>query len=378
MALVLNEEQIMLKDSAAGFLAEKATVANLRELRDTGTSGFDREVWNEIATMGWAGIAVEEAYGGLGYGYTGLGIVLEQMGRNLSPSPLQSSVLIGATVITQLGSAEQKEKLLPAIAAGEKLVTLALQEGRHHAPLETQLSAVAKDGGFVLSGEKTLVLDAPTADTFLVAARTSGNAGDETGLSVFLVESDASGLTIDARSMVDSRASGTLILKDVTVEASAALGAADEAGPGLMRALDIANIGLSAELLGLCSAAFERTVGYLQERKQFGRIIGTFQGLQHRAAEMFAELELARSLVLQALHKVDEDADDIAIYASAAKAKLCEVAQRTTNEGVQMHGGIGMTDEHEIGFFIKRARVAQHTFGDYNYHLDRFAQLSGF
>ncbi|MFK7976898.1 MAG: acyl-CoA dehydrogenase family protein [Halioglobus sp.] len=378
MALVLSEEQTMLKDSAAGFLAEKATVVNLRELRDSGTSGYDKAVWDEIATMGWAGIAIEEAYGGLGYGYTGLGIVLEQMGRNLSPSPLQSSVLVGATVIARLGSSEQKEQLLPAIAAGEQLVTLALQEGRHHAPFETQLSAVSKEGGFVLSGEKSLVLDAPTADTFLVAARTSGQAGDESGLTVFLVESGAPGLTVEARSMVDSRASGSLVLNDVAVDDSAVLGGVDDAGSGLIQALDIANIGLAAELLGLCSAAFERTVGYLQERKQFGRIIGTFQGLQHRAAEMFAELELARSIVLQALHKVDEGADDVALYASAAKAKLCEVAQRTTNEAIQMHGGIGMTDEHEIGFFLKRARVAQHTFGDYNYHLDRFAKLSGF
>lgn len=378
MALVLNEEQTMLKDSAAGFLAEKATVANLRELRDAGDAGYSDEVWKEIAAMGWAGIAVEEDYGGLGYGYTGLGIVLEQMGRNLSPSPLQSSVLVGATIIAQLGSAEQKEQLLPAIAAGETLVTLALQEGRHHAPLQTQMRAVAKDGGFVLNGEKRLVLDAPTANTFLVVARTSGQAGDEEGLTVFLVDAQAQGLAIDARSMVDSRASGSLTLQDVAVEASAVLGSVDQAASGLMHALDIANIGLSAELLGLSSAAFERTVGYLQERKQFGRIIGTFQGLQHRAAELFAELELARSIVLQALHKVDEGADDVALYASAAKAKLCEVAQRATNEGIQMHGGIGMTDEHEIGFYIKRARVAQHTFGDYNYHLDRFAQLSGF
>lgn len=378
MALVLNEEQTMLKDSAAGFLAEKATVANLRDLRDAGEAGYSDEVWKEIAAMGWAGIAVEEAYGGLGYGYTGLGIVLEQMGRNLSPSPLQSSVLVGATVIAQLGSAEQKESLLPAIAAGELLVTLALQEGRHHAPLNTQLSASAKGEGYILSGEKTLVLDAPTANTFLVVARTSGKAGDEAGLTVFMVDAGASGLTIDSRSMVDSRGSGSLVLNDVTVEASAVLGSVDAAANGLMHALDIANIGLSAELLGLSSAAFERTVGYLQERKQFGRIIGSFQGLQHRAAELFAELELARSIVLQALHKVDEGADDVALYASAAKAKLCEVAQRATNEGIQMHGGIGMTDEHEIGFFLKRARVAQHTFGDYNYHLDRFAQLSGF
>jgi acyl-CoA dehydrogenase len=379
MALVLNEEQVMLKDSAAGFLAEKATVAHVRALRDAQDEhGFDADVWQEIAEMGWAGIAIDEAYGGLGYGYTGLGIVLEQMGRNLSPSPLQSSVLIGATVIAQLASPAQKEALLPAIAAGEKQVTLALQEGAHHAPLQTALQATAAGDGYQLTGSKDLVLDASSADLFLVVARTAGAPGDAAGLTVFAVDAAAQGLSVEPRSLVDARGAGRLTLDNVSVSDTAVLGTVDTAAEPLAKALDIVNVGLAAELLGLSSAAFERTVVYLQERKQFGRVIGSFQGLQHRAAELFAELELARSIVLQALHKVDEDADDLALFASAAKAKLCEVAQRATNEAIQMHGGIGMTDEHEIGFFIKRARVAQHTFGDYNYHLDRFAQLSGF
>jgi acyl-CoA dehydrogenase len=369
----------MLKDSAAGFLAEKATVAHVRALRDAQDEhGFDADVWQEIAEMGWAGIAIDEAYGGLGYGYTGLGIVLEQMGRNLSPSPLQSSVLIGATVIAQLASPAQKEALLPAIAAGEKQVTLALQEGAHHAPLQTALQATAAGDGYQLTGSKDLVLDASSADLFLVVARTAGAPGDAAGLTVFAVDAAAQGLSVEPRSLVDARGAGRLTLDNVSVSDTAVLGTVDTAAEPLAKALDIVNVGLAAELLGLSSAAFERTVVYLQERKQFGRVIGSFQGLQHRAAELFAELELARSIVLQALHKVDEDADDLALFASAAKAKLCEVAQRATNEAIQMHGGIGMTDEHEIGFFIKRARVAQHTFGDYNYHLDRFAQLSGF
>jgi acyl-CoA dehydrogenase len=197
-------------------------------------------------------------------------------------------------------------------------------------------------------------------------------------LSAFLVDAGTDGLSVDGRSMVDSRSAGALALNDVRVPAANLLGAEGEAWAGLSRTLDIANIGLAAELLGLSSEAFERTVAYLKERKQFGRVIGTFQGLQHRAAELFAELELARSIVLQALHAIDDGQADLALIASAAKAKLCEVAQRASNEGIQMHGGIGMTDEYEIGFFIKRARVAQHTFGDYNYHLDRFALLNGF
>jgi alkylation response protein AidB-like acyl-CoA dehydrogenase len=379
MALVLNEEQVMLKDAAAGFLAEKATVAHLRSLRDSDDErGYDPAVWREMAEMGWAGIAIPEEFGGLGYGYTGLGLVLEQAGRHLSASPLQSTVLVAATVIAELGSQAQKEQLLPAIAAGEKLVTLALQEGPHHAPGQVATTAVAEGDDWVLSGAKRLVLDAPAADSLIVIARSAGQAGETDGLSAFLVDTDSAGLTVERRSMVDSRGAGALSLDGVRVSGDSLLGQPGEAWAGLSRALDIANIGLASELLGLSAEAFERTVAYLQERKQFGRVIGSFQGLQHRAAELFAELELARSIVLQALQAVDAGTEDLSLLASAAKAKLCEVAQRSTNEAIQMHGGIGMTDEHEIGFFIKRARVAQHTYGDYNYHLDRFAQLSGF
>jgi acyl-CoA dehydrogenase len=379
MALVLNEEQVMLRESAAGFLAEKASVAQLRELRDSDSErGYDEGVWREMAEMGWAGIAIPEEFGGLGYGYTGLGLVLEQAGRHLSVSPLQSTVLVAATLVAELGSQQQKEQLLPAIAAGEKLVSLALQEGAHHAPEQVAATATAEGDDWVLSGCKVLVADAHVADSFIVIARSAGAAGDSDGLSAFLVDAGSPGLSLERRSMVDSRNMGVLSLEKVRVSGEALLGPAGGAGAGLNRALDIANIGLASEMLGLSAEAFERTVEYLKERKQFGRVIGSFQGLQHRAAELFAELELARSIVLQALNAIDDGEQDLALLASAAKAKLCEVAQRATNEGIQMHGGIGMTDEHEIGFFIKRARVAQHTFGDYNYHLDRFAQLSGF
>mgnify|MGYP005814701863 CR=1 FL=1 len=379
MALVLNEEQIMLKDSAAGFLAEKASVAQLRALRDSNDErGFSDDVWREMAQMGWAGIAIPEEFGGIGYGYTGLVLLLEQAGRNLTASPLESTVLVSATVIAQLGSPQQQEQQLPAIAAGEQLVSLALQEGVHHAPLSCATSATKQGDDYLLNGKKVLVLDASAADTFIVLARTAGEPGDEQGLSAFLVDAGTAGLTVQRRSLVDSRSTGALVLVAVRVPAGNLLGEPGAAWAGLNRALDIANIGLASELLGISTEAFERTVAYLKERKQFGRVIGSFQGLQHRAAELFAELELARSIVLQALQAIDSGEQDLSLLASAAKAKLCEVAQRVTNEAIQMHGGIGMTDEHEIGFFIKRARVVQHTFGDYNYHLDRFAVLNGF
>jgi alkylation response protein AidB-like acyl-CoA dehydrogenase len=379
MALVLNEEQLMLQEAAAGFLAEKAPVAALRKLRDErDEQGYSTDLWREMAEMGWAGIAIPEAFGGLDYGYTGLGIVLEQMGRNLSVSPLQSSILTCATAIANLGSDVQKEALLPALASGELTMALALQEGPHHGPHKTSMTAVAAEGVFVLNGRKVFVLDAHVANKFIVVARTAGEAGEDEGLSLFLVDSDSAGVSCERVVMVDSRNSGNVQFTDVKVGSDALLGELNSGYAGLQGVLDIANIGLSAELLGLSLEAYERTLEYLKERKQFGEFIGSFQGLQHRAAEMFAELELARSLVIKALQAIDSDAPNLASLSSACKAKLCEVATRVTNEAIQMHGGVGMTDEFEIGFFIKRARALQQTFGDYNYHLDRFARLSNY
>jgi alkylation response protein AidB-like acyl-CoA dehydrogenase len=377
MALVLNEEQLMLKEAAAGFLAEKAPVAALRALRDErDANGYDTKLWQAMAEMGWAGIAIPEAYGGLDYGYSGLGIVLEQMGRNLSVSPLQASILTCATAIAKLGTDQQKESLLPALASGDLIMALALQEGPHHAPHKTAMTAVASGDGYTLNGSKVFVLDAHVANKFVVVARTAGEAGEEAGLSLFLLDADSAGVSVERVVMVDSRNSGNVRLEDVKVGADDLLGELDGGYSALQGVLDIVNIGLSAELLGLSLEAYERTIEYLKERKQFGEFLGSFQALQHRAAEMFAELELARSIVIKALQAADTGDEGLSTLASACKAKLCEVATRVTNEAIQMHGGVGMTDEFEIGFFIKRSRVLQQTFGDYNYHLDRFARLS--
>ena len=379
MTLVLNEEQLMLQESAAGFMASKATVEHLRGLRDSGDDlGFDPAVWQEMVDMGWAGIAIPEAYGGLGYGYTGLGVVLEQAGRHLSASPLEASVLMGATAINCLGTESQKAHWLAAIAAGEKQVTLALQETGAFDPLAVATTATQDGDAFVLAGEKRMVLDAQSADAFVVIARSAGAAGDSQGLSAFLVPADAAGLSRSRCDMVDSRQCGVVTLDGVRVSADALMGSAGDAWTSLERTLDIAAIGLSAQLLGLSLEAFERTMAYIRERKQFGQVIGSFQGLQHRAAHLFAELELARSIVLKALQAVDADDENLPRLASAAKAKLSEVARLASNEGVQMHGGVGMTDEYDIGLFMKRARVLEHLMGDYYYHLDRFARIGGY
>ncbi|MEM1142325.1 MAG: acyl-CoA dehydrogenase family protein [Pseudomonadota bacterium] len=379
MTLVLNEEQLMLRESAAGFLAEKASVAQLRALRDSGDpQAFDSSVWQEIIELGWAGIAIPEAYGGLGYGYAGLGVVLEQAGRHLSASPLEASVLVGATAVLNLGNEAQKSTYLPLIASGEKQVTLALQDSSQFDPAGCSLNAQVENDGYRLDGEKRMVLDALSADAFVVIARNDGRPGETGGLSAFLVPKDVSGLTIKRCEMVDSRQVGALTFDGVSIDASTLMGDLGGAWQGLERTLDIAAVGTAAELLGLSLEAFERTLAYIKERKQFGQVIGSFQGLQHRAAALFAELELSKSIVLKALQAIDADADDLALLASAAKAKLSEVARTASNEGVQMHGGIGMTDEYDIGFFLKRARVLQHMFGDYYYHLDRFARLGAY
>lgn len=369
----------MLRDSAAGFLAKKAGPTQLRALRDAGDEcAYDAGVWREMAEMGWASIAIPEAYGGLGYGYTGLGVVLEQAGRHLSPSPLEASVLVGATAIEMLGDEAHKRDWLPRIAAGDALVSLALQESAQFDPAGVALCAERDGDDWVLSGEKRLVLDALSADAFVVIARTAGRAGDCDGISAFLVPAGTQDLAVSRCDLVDSRQCGALRFDGTRLPPASLMGEAGAAWPGLERCLDIAAIGFASELLGLATEAFERTMAYLRERKQFGRVIGSFQGLQHRAAALFAELELARSIVLRALQAVDAGAADLPLLASAAKAKLCEVAKTASNEGIQMHGGIGMTDEYDIGLYLKRARVLQHLMGDYYYHLDRFARLDGY
>ena len=379
VSLVLNEDQLMLKDSAAGFLAEKSPLSALRRLRDErDETGYSTALWQEMAELGWAGMAIDEAYGGLGFGYTGLGVVLEEMGRKLTASPMQASIVTGAAAVALGGGEDLKHALLPALAGGTMTMTLAVQETASHNPLQTSTSALPQASAYLLNGRKLLVADVHTADRIVVVARTSGSPGEEHGLTLFLVDADSEGLGAERVFMVDSRNSGRLILDQVHVDDGRILGEVDRGWPLLQQILDIANIGLSAELLGLSLEAFERTLEYLKERRQFGAAIGSFQGLQHRAAELYTELELARSIVLGALQAIDRGDKRLPVLAAACKAKLCQVATRVTSEAIQMHGGIGMTDEIEIGFFIKRAKVAQQTFGDYHYQLDRFAAANAY
>jgi alkylation response protein AidB-like acyl-CoA dehydrogenase len=376
---VLSEEQTMIGDQAKSWVQEKSPVTAFRKMRDSGNSdGFDRAVWKEMADMGWAGILIPENYGGTGLGYLTLGLVLEETGRTLTASPLVSTALTATTALLLGGNDAQKQKWLPQIAERKALGTLAVDEGPHHAPEKIALKAERSGSGYKLSGKKTFVIDGGTADLIIVAARTSGKVGDRNGITLFLVEGNASGLTRENLKSVDSRGVAILTFKDVSVGADAVLGSADNGFSVLEATLDRARIGLSAEMLGHAAQSFETTLDYLKTRVQFGQPIGTFQALQHRAAKMFTDIELARSCVEAGLQAIDREANDVAQLASLAKAKVGDVVHLVSNEMVQMHGGIGMTDAHDAGLYLKRARAQEMTFGGSSYHRDRYATLNGY
>jgi alkylation response protein AidB-like acyl-CoA dehydrogenase len=379
MALILDDETALVRDTALDFFAKRSPVAALRKLRDGHDAlGFSLPLWRQMGELGWAGFLVPEQHGGSAFGCLGLGQVMEAAGRSLAASPLLSTALIGASALDLAGSERQKAAELPALAKGERLVALALEEGAHHAPYQIATRATRSGNGFRLDGEKRFVLDGHIADRLIVAARTSGGAGERRGITLFLVPGDAKGVQRTRTLMVDSRNAATIGLAGVEVAAEAVLGAVDDGAAVLEPVLDRARAGLAAEMLGSAAEAFERTVQYLKERKQFGVPIGSFQALKHRAALLFCEIELTRSAVTAALAALDARANESSQLASLAKAKAGDTFFLASNEGVQMHGGIGMTDEHEIGFFLKRARVAQAAFGDSAFHRDRYAELMGY
>ena len=376
---VLSEEQTMIRDGAKSWVQEKSPVTAFRKLRDSGNAdGFDRNVWKEMAEMGWAGILIPEEFGGTGLGYLTLGLILEETGRTLTASPLVSTALTATTALLIGGNDAQKKKYLPQIAEGKLIATLAVDEGPHHAPEKIALKAEKAGSGYKLNGKKSFVLDGGVADLIIVAARTSGKPGDKSGITLFLVDGKANGLSREKLKTVDSRGVANLTFNNVEVGGDAVLGSADQSDGILESTLDRARAGLAAEMLGHAMQSFDVTLDYLKTRVQFGQVIGTFQALQHRAAKMFTDLELARSCVEGALQAIDRDANDVAQMASLAKAKVGDLVHLVSNEMVQMHGGIGMTDAHDAGLYLKRARAQEATFGGSSYHRDRYATLLGY
>ena len=376
MSLYLTEDQSMLRDTAKPFIADSAPVKHLRNLRDTNdATGFSRDLWAQFAEMGFTGIMVPEAHGGMGMGHVEAGIVLEEIGRNLTPSPFLTTAV--AAVEALKASGRLSEEWLPKIASGAAIVALAVDEGAKHHPRHGTMKAERSGNGFKLTGTKSFVLNGHVADMTIVVARTAGAEGDSEGLTLFAVPKDA-GQTADPRRLVDSSLASHVKFDGVEVDADAVIGDVDGGWAVLTKLLDAGRVGAAAEMIGVGSAAMDMTVDYLKQRKQFGKLIGEFQALQHRAAHLYGEMEVARATVLKAQQLLDADDPRAALAVAVAKAKTGKAVRLSVQEGVQMHGGIGMTDEYDIGLYMKRDRALEEFFGDARYHAERVARMSGY
>ncbi len=375
MPLYLNEDQTALQDTIRDFVADAAPVSHMRALRDAGDrTGFSRDLWKQFAEMGFTGILIGEEQGGLGLGHVEAGVVLEEIGRNLSPSPFLSTAV---AAVEALKGSPHADRWFPGIVAGDTVAALAIDEGAKHRD-SVALKAERSGNGFKLTGTKQFVVHGHTADLLIVAARTAGAAGDAEGVTLFAVDKGTKGLTAEAERLADASLAARLAFDGVEVDADAVIGEVDAGRDPLNRLLRAGRTGASAELLGVGGGAMDRTVGYLKERKQFGVIIGSFQALQHRAAHLYAEMEVARAAVLKAQQLLDAGSPHADEAVSVAKAMTALATTLSVQEGVQMHGGIGMTDEYDIGFYMKRARVLAELFGDANFHADRLAIAAGY
>ena len=380
MGLVLDHDQALLRNTATDFARQRLPVTNLRRLRDTAdATGFDREGWKEMAGLGWTGMLIPEALDGNGFGHFGLGLVAEALGRTLAASPLHSTVVLSGTALSLSGDSIRAHELLRAIAAGEAIVAFAHEEHARHRPFSIGTTARRDGDGWVLDGRKRFVADGHVADALLVVARTGGGVDDADGLSLFVVDGSAAGVTRRRLSLADSRNHADVEFSNVRVPGSALLGTEGGAGAVLERVLDVGRILLAAEMFGMAQQAFETTLDYLKQRQQFGVPIGSFQALQHRAVQMYTEIEQSRSVLYEALNALDEGRwEDVPRLASVCKACLNDTLHLVTNEAVQMHGGIGMTDQVDVGLYLKRARVAEATLGTSAFHRDRYADLQRF
>ncbi len=376
---VLTEEQTYIKDQASAWVKDKAPVSSFRALRDSKTGqSFMPQTWRAMVDMGWSGILVPQQYGGSDLGYLTCGLILKQLGRQLTAAPLFSSSLVGASALLLAGNPAQQEALLPGVVNGSVILTLALDESSRHQPEQTALRAEQTADGYSLSGNKTFVAEGMSATHYVVAARTAGTPGDVQGISLFVVPAQAEGIVRTALPTIDSRDYARLSFTRVRVDSSAVLGSPGTGLPVLECILDRARIGLAAEMLGTGSQAFDMTLDYLKTREQFGKVIGSFQALGHRAAALYSLQEQSRSCVEAALQAVDNGAHNVPELASLAKCQVGKFLFQMSNELIQIHGGIGMTDEFDAGLYLKRARVLEASFGNRAYHRDRYATLAGF
>jgi alkylation response protein AidB-like acyl-CoA dehydrogenase len=371
MPLYLTDDQAMLRDTARDFMASEGAIAKqLRHWRDRNCKdGFGHGLWKQFGELGFTAILVDEADGGLGLGHVEAGIVLEEIGRNLTPSPF---LVTAVTVVEALRGSGVRERWLPGILSGDIVAALAVDEGPKHRPELVAMKAERAGNGFRLSGRKQFVVQGASADFFIVAAEA------EEGLTLFAVEKGAGGLDVEGVRLADSSIGARIEFNDVAVDADAVIGEVGQGKAVLTRVLNAGRTGAASEMVGVASGAMDMTVAYLRQRKQFGRPIGEFQALQFRAAHLYSELEIARAATLKAQQLLDEDSPDAEAMVSVAKAKAGRVSTLAVQEGVQMHGGIGMTDEYDIGLYMKRDRALNELFGDANYHADRLARLKGY
>ena len=378
MPLYLNEDQQMLHDSAAEFMKGEAAVSHLREFRDKNCKdGFSHALWKQFSEMGFTGILIGEDEGGLGMGHVEAGVVLEQIGRNLSPSPFLTTSVAGVEALNAGGKA-LRDKYFPGILSGDTVLALAVDEGSKHRPDQIAMAATREGNGFKLDVKKQFVVQGGSADTLIVAARTSGSAGDDKGLTLFAVDANAQGLSKNSVRLVDSAMAAHLEFDGVLVDADAVIGEVDEGDVVLRRLLNAGRSGAAAETLGVGAGAMDITVDYIKGRKQFGALIGSFQALQHRIAHLYSEMEIARATVLKAQQLLDEGSSKAELMVSVAKAKAGKATALSVKEGVQMHGGVGMTDEYDIGLYMKRDRALQEFMGDVNYHTNLVAEMHGY
>ena len=379
MPLYHTEDQAMLAETVTGFIADEGAIkTQLRTLRDSGdTTGYDPALWRQFAEMGLTGILVAEADGGLGLGHVEAGIVLREIGRNLTPSPFLTTAVAGATALGH-ASDDLKGRYLPGVVAGQTVLALAIDEGAKHRPERIALAAERSGNGFRLSGRKQFVIHGATADALIVAARTSGSESDHDGITLFAVPRDAAGIGHNTVRLVDSALASHVTFDSVEVDGGTVIGEVDGGRALLDQVLAAGRIGAAAELTGVGIGAFARTTDYLKTRKQFGKLIGEFQALQHRAAHLYSELEIADAAVIKAQQLLDGGSAKADVMVSVAKAKASRATNLAVREGVQMHGGVGMTDEFDIGLFMKRDRALAEFLGDASYHADRVATLSGY
>jgi len=372
MSLVINEEQNMLKSSAKELLDLKSPISLMRKLRDDNYNQFDSDLWKEMVEMGWTALTIPEEYNDLNFGYVGLGQVIEEMGRKLTVSPMISTVLVSTSMISMSKNDVLKSKLFDEIMSGNKLCTLAHEESSHHSP-NIDLSIISNNNEkFILNGKKRFVIDGSISDYLIVSANSEFNGS----LELIVIDSKSKGITFNNKVHMDSKIYSDITFNNVEFSKDNFLSVDSDGQKILNKTLDIACVGLAAEMLGIIQQAFEMTMQYLKEREQFGVKIGSFQALQHRSAIMFGEIELCKSIVLKALQAIDSNDKNLSELASLAKSKLGLTSKLVTNEAVQMHGGIGVTDDADISFFLKRSRVLQRIFGDSNYHLDRVAKFN--